>query len=361
MSLVNKLFKSLKILVPLAAASILCMNCSAVALSRFGAPLRESGIRQETREPERKTLEKLLEDRVLKDVDFSKIALKAPQGDENKVTDLSLVKGANGKYFLLWSYKNLGDYNQDGIVDIADITPIAQHYNENVNEYNEWIDGNKDGRIGISDVTAIAQNYFADCTTYRFNPEPLNWVKISRIQDAVNDGKRKKFRVSEDEFPYLQPGQVLYVVPFDRNGLAINAPTSNMVRVQGLEHIMEIKWSEFQNKVYGELQGWVDTIDENHYAEIILSNWNPHELQNENYEARIEPSFDHGFLDWAWDWSIDTEFSSMQEAKDALPTKANLTISVYQGRFNENTYEYEKGGKLLFQARDFVNFIYSED
>ena len=39
----------------------------------------------------------------------------------------------HGAVFLTWQYFNLGDYNQDGIVDIADYAPIAEHYGHEQN------------------------------------------------------------------------------------------------------------------------------------------------------------------------------------------------------------------------------------
>jgi len=65
-----------------------------------------------------------------------------------------------------WSYRNVGDYNQDGIVNIMDITPLAAHFNESADEGNEWIDGNGDGAITILDVTPLAANFFCDVAGY---------------------------------------------------------------------------------------------------------------------------------------------------------------------------------------------------
>jgi hypothetical protein len=70
---------------------------------------------------------------------------------------------------LSWRYTNPGDYNQDGIVNITDISEIGKHFGyfdegsqgafilKNRAEY--VIDGNGDGRITINDLTAIGQNW----------------------------------------------------------------------------------------------------------------------------------------------------------------------------------------------------------
>jgi len=53
-----------------------------------------------------------------------------PAGEANRVEDLSVADNGDGTYTLFWHYRNLGDYNQDGVVSIADVTPVAIHYGE---------------------------------------------------------------------------------------------------------------------------------------------------------------------------------------------------------------------------------------
>ena len=60
-----------------------------------------------------------------------------------------------------WEARVPGDYNRDGKVGIADITPIAMHFGEEVADdpYLRVIDGVYDGVIDIVDLTKIAQYY----------------------------------------------------------------------------------------------------------------------------------------------------------------------------------------------------------
>jgi len=60
-----------------------------------------------------------------------------------------------------WEARLPGDYDRDGKVSIADITPIAMHYGEEVvdDPYLRVIDGIHDGVIDIVDLTKIAQYY----------------------------------------------------------------------------------------------------------------------------------------------------------------------------------------------------------
>jgi hypothetical protein len=75
---------------------------------------------------------------------------------------------------LTWEYKNRGDYNQDGIVGIADCTPLAVHYeceigqpclaypNEDMEEVHLMLDGDESGTIDTSDEQAIYDHH--DCS-----------------------------------------------------------------------------------------------------------------------------------------------------------------------------------------------------
>ena len=54
-----------------------------------------------------------------------KLASRVPIGPKNLINDLSYSVGGEGVFTLTWSYRNVGDYNQDGIVNIMDLTPLA--------------------------------------------------------------------------------------------------------------------------------------------------------------------------------------------------------------------------------------------
>jgi len=90
-----------------------------------------------------------------------------PPGDSSKVTDLHF-RPEGEDYYLVWSYRNVGDYNQDGIVSIADITPLAAHFNESVIDHPEAdpIDGNGDTVVDIKDITPLAANFMVQCSKY---------------------------------------------------------------------------------------------------------------------------------------------------------------------------------------------------
>jgi hypothetical protein len=101
-----------------------------------------------------------------------KLPATAPQGAGGQVTDLTYDAGTGD---LTWTYANAGDYNLDGIVGVADITPIAAHFGDSTSDgspddaVEAWIDTNNDGSVGIDDVTPIAMYYASEVALYSIN------------------------------------------------------------------------------------------------------------------------------------------------------------------------------------------------
>ena len=85
-----------------------------------------------------------------------------PYGWVNRIDDL--VLSGTGPYRLSWTYRNRGDYDLNGMVNVSDLTPIGVYYGLASSE-PRWLigsgaDGDGNGMITISDITPIGQ-YFA--------------------------------------------------------------------------------------------------------------------------------------------------------------------------------------------------------
>ena len=114
----------------------------------------------------------------------SKFTSKPPTGEANRVTDLTLINNPDGSYTLTWTYKNVGDYNQDGIVDIADIAPLAENFFEPTSPDNEWIDGNLDLFLDIADIAPLAEHFFTRVAGYIVEvstDEGTSWEEVVRV------------------------------------------------------------------------------------------------------------------------------------------------------------------------------------
>lgn len=77
----------------------------------------------------------------------------------------------NGDAFV-WHYLP-GDYDQNGVVSISDLTPLAVHFGKQVpagnpNSIEAVVDGDGNGSITIADVTPIGVNFGLAVSGYRF-------------------------------------------------------------------------------------------------------------------------------------------------------------------------------------------------
>lgn len=71
--------------------------------------------------------------------------------------------GCMGDLGLSWEERNIGDYSNNGLVEIADLTPVGVHFGKSVEgpeaDWLELVDGNLDGAITVADITPIGQNF----------------------------------------------------------------------------------------------------------------------------------------------------------------------------------------------------------
>jgi len=112
-----------------------------------------------------------------------RFASKAPTGSLNKVNDLVAIPQEDRSVSFTWSYRNVGDYNQDGLADIADIVPIAEHLFESASPESAWIDGDGNGTIDDLDLILLAENFFNQVFGYLLQGEAPegSWATIKEV------------------------------------------------------------------------------------------------------------------------------------------------------------------------------------
>jgi len=171
-------------------------------------------------------------------------AIAVPQGAAGSVTDLRLETDGDDTASLDWSYVNLGDYNLDGLVSAADLTPVGIYFECNTESPN-WLeasraDGNGDGYIGLADVTVIGQNYQHRVDGYRIetsdNPgNPLGWLPHAAVPftTAVLNAEGSRLVFSSGEIT-LWEGMSYRVAPYaDIEPQLEYGPGSNLVTWTG--------------------------------------------------------------------------------------------------------------------------------
>jgi uncharacterized delta-60 repeat protein len=164
-----------------------------------------------------------------------KIICTPPTGTANQVNDLAIVDDGDGTFTLRWHYRCLGDYNQDGKVDVADITPLAMHYSEGwatgeENSLAAVADGSNNQIVDVADVTQIAMYFGVQVDHFSVAESPTeggSYVEIGSVDIETGlDKATKRMRFSYDLAPAA--GSWYCAVPHD--GAGIPGDESNKVQ-----------------------------------------------------------------------------------------------------------------------------------
>ena len=150
-----------------------------------------------------------------------------PTGGANRVDDLGISDNGDGTYTLSWHYRNLGDYGQDGTVGIEDLTPMAVHFGEivpeddlNRNSLPAVIDGSGNGVVDIADVTPIAQCFQREVHHYLIEGAEAQsgpWEPAGEVAQDTGTGEGRLL------YEHILSGAVSLwhrVVPYDAEGTA---------------------------------------------------------------------------------------------------------------------------------------------
>jgi len=185
---------------------------------------------------------------------------------------------------LTWDYYYPGDYNQDGLVGVSDLTPLAQHLGEKGTvPHWEWdevanedvfqgyffaehslgdvIDGNHDGWITLNDITLIGRRFGEGIQAFNLYASINPQVDMPRANDELSRGEailavpaysrsgdvRQERTYFVMPFPDLVNGRSYWVRP-EFNGQEGTA--SNAARFD--TKVPELLWLELQPETYLE-------------------------------------------------------------------------------------------------------------
>ncbi|MCH7471738.1 hypothetical protein IIA79_02160, partial [bacterium] len=88
----------------------------------------------------------------------------------SKVPDFRVSLGPSNSAIFEWSYRNHGDYDQNGEVNIADLTPVGQNFGAMIGDPGwaaaQVADGDGNGEVNIADISPIGQNFLASVEGY---------------------------------------------------------------------------------------------------------------------------------------------------------------------------------------------------
>lgn len=175
------------------------------ALAELDALQRPEGVDAALFQKLKDALASQLESRISISAGAAKAVSQPPGGDANKPTDLTLVDMGESEYLLLWHEVNVGDYDNNGSVGIADITPIAMHFGEDASDPNSTtglIDGSGNETVDIADITGIAMNFGTSLAGYNvyvegaLQPNQGDPGDLSVMRPAVPGSERVSYRYS---------------------------------------------------------------------------------------------------------------------------------------------------------------------
>jgi len=190
-------------------------------------------------------------------IDPDRVPAAAPGGEANAVFDLhgDVLFEDPPLITFSWTERMLGDFNQDGLVGVSDLTPIGQRYDETV-AYDDpaahggiahwptgdpdadgaanWrlarVDGNDDGLIYLTDITTIAQHWEERISGYRLYYQTPSMSEFEMLPNPGNPGSpltvprssadpgdaSRPFRYTLEYTPPIEEGYYqFYVAPYD--------------------------------------------------------------------------------------------------------------------------------------------------
>ncbi len=133
-------------------------------------------------------------------------AASSPPGEGDAVTDLAAYDSSQGQIGMQFHYRNFADYNQDGVVYVSDITPLAMYLGDPVpigddagNSIQDVLDGSGNDVVDYADVPFIAANMGNCVTGYSF--------RGSNDSEDDFDDDTEVFTMSLDDLRSQCPGQ----------------------------------------------------------------------------------------------------------------------------------------------------------
>lgn len=128
----------------------------------------------------------------------------APADAANKVADLGVFKVDDFSANAVWTYRNVGDYDQNSEVNVADLSSLGSNLNKNTVS-PDWAkaqvaDGDRNGEINVSDLTPLGSHLTNSVDAYavQFTDTPAaeaSWADAAMVPlllaTPATDGPRR--------------------------------------------------------------------------------------------------------------------------------------------------------------------------
>ena len=174
--------------------------------------------------------------------------ISAVNMDVKSAVQLSLAQASSEGVTLAWDERNIGDYNNNSQVEIADITPVGKYFGQQVAGAAVpaelvLVDGDENGEINLADLTPIGRNYLhyiQGFTVYYAtgaSPQPGDFTSIAvppvsrlAVWDAATPEQRKQRLHYEYSAGVTDGPNHYYVRAYSEDdGAPSEGPPSNVV------------------------------------------------------------------------------------------------------------------------------------
>lgn len=174
-----------------------------------------------------------------------------PTGPGNAVDDLAIFDLGGGKMRLEWTELNVGDYNVNGSVEVADLTPIGVNFGVSslVTGWSRddplfWVDGDRNSVISVSDITPIGQHFASTIAGYNVlrngvvvTANPGDEVTVPRSEAQMRDRLPPRYSFEFDTLPTDEWS----VAPVDPHGeMGTESPTVSLPAEPDLQVALSI-------------------------------------------------------------------------------------------------------------------------
>lgn len=154
---------------------VICVSCGGQSNSVRETP---SGSQIEAAVPGTETVSPTLQasledalDEALLEAGRTRATRSAAIGPGSSSPDLVILESTPTELIAIWSYRNQGDYDLNGEVNVSDLTPLGQNFQKSEQDADwlkaQWADGDFNGQNNLADVTAIGQNFGARVDGYQ--------------------------------------------------------------------------------------------------------------------------------------------------------------------------------------------------
>ncbi len=201
--------------------------------------------------------------------------------DPASAVELSIDDVLSESVLLSWEERNIGDYDNNGLVSISDITPIGLLFHETLAGHDPpgevvLVDGDGNGEINLADLTPIARNFgrgLVGYGLYALNQETADPLQLelyskpielrANVHSAASAAQRRQRLQYTVAIHLPESGSFsLAVRAFDSDGS--EGPFSNVVNLDILPGNLAPQWQGsllVQRQVTGLLLSIPQAID----------------------------------------------------------------------------------------------------